>query len=162
MASFSEKQKFNSLWGYVILSLVVMANYFYVSSLGAANYTYVIITVLTALAILFIFEFSHLDTKVTKQGISHKFWPYQRKETTLLWEEIKSIEITKYRPIKDYGGWGVRMGYRKGRAFNTRGNIGMLLHLKSGKDVMVGTQLPQELYTSIKSYNKAKVINNLD
>lgn len=157
MSVFTERQKFNSLWGYLLFLLVAAANYFYMVTVGQGDNGVIYATLLTALAVLFIFEFSKLDTTITKQGISYKFWPYQRKESTLAWEEIQSIEIKEYKPIKDYGGWGVRMGFKKGRAFNTKGNFGMLIHLKDGKDIMIGTQRYKDLYTAIKNQNKSKV-----
>lgn len=53
-----------------------------------------------------------------------------------------------YRPISEYGGWGIRFG-RSGRAFNMSGNRGVQLVLKSGRRVLIGSQRPEELAAAI-------------
>jgi hypothetical protein len=54
------------------------------------------------------------------------------------------MEVITYRPIIDYGGWGVRFG-RKGMAYNVSGNIGLLISRKNGKTILIGTQKPDEM-----------------
>lgn len=53
-----------------------------------------------------------------------------------------------YDPIREYGGWGIRMGLR-GRAFNMRGNNGVQLVLRSGTRLLIGSQRPEELAEAI-------------
>ena len=36
--------------------------------------------------------------------------------------ETESAEATKYRPIRDFGGWGIRYG-RTGKAYNVSSNL---------------------------------------
>ncbi|HEY9113877.1 MAG TPA: hypothetical protein VIN10_04210 [Bacteroidales bacterium] len=84
-----------------------------------------------------------LKVKVTDEGISYKFSPIIFKEKYISKDIIERYEIRKYRPILDYGGYGIKVGTNnRGKAFNVKGNIGMQLYLKDGKKVLFGTQRP--------------------
>lgn len=64
--------------------------------------------------------------------------------------EIESAEAVVYRPLRDYGGWGLRVG-RKGKAYNMRGSRGVQLRLKNGGAVLIGSQRPDELARIIQT-----------
>jgi len=65
-------------------------------------------------------------------------------------DEIERADATEYRPLLDYGGWGLRIS-PKGKAYNMRGNRGVQLHLKNGGRVLIGSQRAQELEAAIKA-----------
>ena len=69
---------------------------------------------------------------------------------TIALRDIASAEVCAYRPIRDYGGWGVRWG-AGGIAYNARGNRGVQLVLKTGKRVLIGSQRPEELIAAIEA-----------
>jgi hypothetical protein len=62
--------------------------------------------------------------------------------------QIARWEARTYRPIRDYGGWGVRFGPR-GRAYNVSGNRGVEITLANGKRVLVGSQRADDLAAAI-------------
>ena len=62
--------------------------------------------------------------------------------------EIARAEALQYRPIRDYGGWGVR-GTRKHRALNARGDRGVLITRRDGSTVMIGSQKPRQLLDAL-------------
>lgn len=88
-----------------------------------------------------------LETRVEANSVSLKFHMLWPKKTYLL-SEIAEAEVRTYRPIMEYGGWGVRFG-RRGRAFNVSGNRGVELTLTNGKRVMIGSPQPEELYQAL-------------
>ena len=74
-----------------------------------------------------------------------------RVHFVLLWKpkiipfaEIRSFEVVTYRPIIEYGGWGIRRG-RNGWAYNVSGNRGVRLELSDGARFLVGSRQPEEL-----------------
>ena len=85
-----------------------------------------------------------LNTRVSKQGLSLRFIPFHRHERTYLFENILCVEAVQYRPIRDYGGWGIRIG-RNGRAYNVSGNMGVMINLKDGKTFLIGSQKSEVL-----------------
>ena len=62
--------------------------------------------------------------------------------------EIARAEAVTYRPIRDYGGWGIR-GMGRRRALNTRGNLGVLVTRADGSTVLIGSQRPRELLAAL-------------
>ncbi len=74
--------------------------------------------------------------------------PFWTREVPL--SEIESVEAVTYRPIRDFGGWGIRYGFfKKQWAYNMKGKEGVLLGLVDKKPLLVGSQRAQELADAI-------------
>jgi uncharacterized protein with PQ loop repeat len=99
---------------------------------------------------LFIF-YLRLDTNVQQDGVYIKFKPFHRKWVIFPFEAIKQATPVTYRPIRDYGGWGIRYG-NKGKAYNVSGNEGVLLEFTKAKPILIGSQKSQDLSTVINKY----------
>ena len=85
-------------------------------------------------------------TSVDAHGVSVRFsFLYQ---TRIPLSEIVRAEAVTYRPVRDYGGWGIK-GSRGHRALNTRGDQGVLLTRVDGSTLMIGSQKPRELLASL-------------
>lgn len=97
---------------------------------------------------------SNLKTTYTTSKLIYRFYPFHLKTKEQAWSEVKKATLVRYRPIPDYGGWGLRYSMRNGRAFNVSGNIGVRLELKDGKQVLFGTQKPDEI---VKVFEQLKV-----
>jgi hypothetical protein len=63
---------------------------------------------------------------------------------------IQRIEVVSYRPLRDYGGWGIRTGRDGERVLNARGNRGVLLDLGDGTRLLIGSQRPEALAVAIE------------
>ena len=63
--------------------------------------------------------------------------------------EVDSAQAVSYRPVRDYGGWGIR-GTSRRRALNTRGDKGVLLKRADGTTVLIGSQKPRELLAALE------------
>jgi hypothetical protein len=91
---------------------------------------------------------SHLDVDVTDRGVTIAFrylWPTRR----IGFEEIIGLEVRRYNPLLEYGGWGVRLG-PKGWAYMTSGKEGVQLRLRRGIPVLIGSARPRELEAAIR------------
>jgi hypothetical protein len=62
--------------------------------------------------------------------------------------EVTTAQAIAYRPVRDYGGWGIR-GSRRRRALNTRGDRGVLLTKTDGSTLLIGSQKPRELIAAL-------------
>ncbi len=58
---------------------------------------------------------------------------------------IRRIEPATFRPIADYGFWGVRSGRDGERALIARGTRGVRLELADGSLLLIGSQRADEL-----------------
>lgn len=64
--------------------------------------------------------------------------------------DIVDLRSVEYRPIREFGGWGVR-GTGKRRAWTARGNRAVLLELTGERELLVGTDHPQRLEERIRT-----------
>jgi len=104
-----------------------------------------LVTLLMA-GLVLLFLNMRLQVEVRDTGVHFRFLPVIRRWRIISKAEIERYEIGKYKPIAQYGGWGIRYGFRKyGRAYNVYGNVGMKLFLKNKKIILLGTQRSQAL-----------------
>jgi len=103
--------------------------------------------ILLGVGLLWLFRIMRLITEVRKDGVYINFVPLLRD--TILFGDIVECKARSYRPIREYGGWGIRRG-RGGKAYNVSGNRGVQLTLKNGKGVLIGSQRPEELARAIR------------
>ncbi|MEP6993733.1 MAG: hypothetical protein ABI968_04350 [Acidobacteriota bacterium] len=81
-----------------------------------------------------------VDAVTVRFGFLHK--------TRIPLSEIAHAEAVSYRPVRDYGGWGIR-GFGRRRALNARGNQGVLVTRSDGSTVLIGSQKPRELLAAL-------------
>ena len=63
---------------------------------------------------------------------------------------VKSVEVVRYRPIRDYKGWGVRPGPGGELALTARGNRGVRLDFDDGHLILIGSQQAEALARAIE------------
>ena len=93
----------------------------------------------------------NLKTLVTGDRIVLRYFPLHTRTVKLA--DIDSCVAREYRPMREYGGWGIRFGFGYGMAYNVYGNRGVQLELKGGKHLLIGSQRADELMDVI---NKAR------
>lgn len=112
------------------------------------TFVLVIFVLIVASALLF---GSQLSTLVNYNQIKVTFKPFINKPIIYNKEDIRSYEIREYKPIREYGGWGIKQGKKSvGKAYNVRGNIGLQLVLSNGKKVLIGTQRSSALHRAMR------------
>jgi hypothetical protein len=140
---YEEIQKFNKgllLFLQLITgALLITATTFLIfgvdmKEVGLAVLSASVICILISLA----FTHSKLITQIRTDGIYVSFPPFQTSFTKCKWENISRLYIRKYNPLKEYGGWGIRFGY-KGRAYNISGNIGIQIVFTDNSQLLIGT-----------------------
>ena len=70
--------------------------------------------------------------------------------TRVPYRSIARAEAVVYRPIRDYGGWGIR-GSARWRALNATGNQGVLITKTDGSTLLIGSQTPRSLLSALHS-----------
>ena len=67
-------------------------------------------------------------------------------------DQMEQVGPCRYRPIREYGGWGIRYGGKeRGWAYTMRGVDGVFLVLKDGKRVLIGSQDATRLVQAIQA-----------
>jgi len=142
---FEEKQKFTQWWLWVILLS------FPIISVGPFDNNEInLYYVLIGLAIPLLFYLFELRLKVNNDGLHYQFSPFHLKFHTIKMDEIESFKAMQYSPLKEYGGWGIKYGF-KGKAYNVSGNKGVKVFLKNGANIMFGSQQYKELANALKA-----------
>jgi len=70
---------------------------------------------------------------------------------TIPFDEIEDIEAVTYRPLREFGGWGIR-GWGRKKAWTARGNQAVVLHLVGDRLLYVGSDRPARLEERIRAY----------
>lgn len=99
----------------------------------------------------YLFYTLKLITEVRNDCIHIRYFPTSQQR--IPFHNIKKCEVRRYSPIREYGGWGIRYG-RKGKAYNVSGNRGVQLELFQGKNLLIGSQRPEELFQAINGLLK--------
>lgn len=88
-----------------------------------------------------------LVTEVRPGVLSVRLVPFRTKRYPV--QELSSATAREYSPMREFGGWGMRVG-REGRAFNAYGNTGVQLVLTDGSRILIGTQRAEELVAALR------------
>jgi hypothetical protein len=88
-----------------------------------------------------------LVTEVRPGMLSVRLIPFRAKR--ILFQEILGAEARRYSPLREFGGWGIRIG-RDGRAYTAYGNQAVQLTLAGGGRVLIGTQHSDELLAALR------------
>jgi hypothetical protein len=165
-AIFHEEQRFTQRWLWILLMVTMLA------LIGVFGYGLIeqlvygkpwgdrpvsdSTLILTSLAVLlfaggmiYFFYTLRLITEVRAEGLYIRFKPLRSK--IIPYSSITSCEARTYKPLSEYGGWGIKYG-RSGWAYNMSGDRGVQLVLDSGKRILVGSQRADELAMAIKGY----------
>ncbi|HYG14619.1 MAG TPA: hypothetical protein VEC12_02630 [Bacteroidia bacterium] len=102
------------------------------------------------LLVLLLFLNMKLVTRINREGITYHYRPFL-KARYYSWNDIKTAAVRKYNPIGEYGGWGLKAGWKKNnKAYNVWGNKGLQLELKDGNKVLIGTQQHQDMVSFLR------------
>lgn len=142
MEPYYEIQRFDKWWmklAFLLPVAFVLATVITGKTRGE-GYTGFVISGVLVIVLGLLFLKAKLETRIDDAGITVRYFPFQRTYYYVKWEEIESAEVLQYRPLMEYGGWGLRYSMRNGRAFSVSGKQGLKLVLKSGSKFMIGTQ----------------------
>jgi hypothetical protein len=152
---FEEEQSFRQTWvwplmlGVLVLLVIVLGFVLFQAphqpGVSPGVITLGIVLVLEIAAAWLVYAMK-LTVRLDGEALHVRFFPLVKKDIPL--GEIARWEARTYRPILEYGGWGIRCGW-KGMAYNVSGNRGVQLKLANGKRLLIGSQRPEELAATI-------------
>ena len=105
------------------------------------------LTLAAPLAVLAWLMCMRLETEVRDEGLWIRFragW-FAR---TYSWNRIERAEAVEYRPLREFGGWGIRRGRREW-AWIIWGKQAVRLHLRDGSTFLVGSAESERLASAI-------------
>lgn len=165
---FFEKQKFDQTWliillvGTTILPIAINLAFFVLpyetfDSIGSLismidELIYFVLMGSITGILLFVFK---LETYIDSSGIYFRLYPLNRKYQHKTKDDIIEYSFKEYRPIGEFGGWGIRYGNKRTKAYTTSGKKGIIFNLKDGKYLLIGTKKPEAFIKALdRLFNK--------
>jgi hypothetical protein len=103
------------------------------------------------LVMLLVIVLLYMTTEVTPTDVRVWFGWVPAYRRILPIDDVRRVEVVTFRPIKDYGFWGIRSGRDGERVLIARGNRGVRLELADGSTLLIGSQRPEALATAVES-----------
>lgn len=160
---FREEQRLTQWWIKAILLLIAgigwwafLAQIVYGKPWGskpAPDGAVWIIFLLCGIGLPALILLARLVVTVHAETVRIRWIPFGWK--TIRLADIESSEARDYRPIREYGGWGIRWRPGGGTAWNAHGTRGVQLVLTGGKRVLIGSQRADELADAIDRARRA-------
>lgn len=151
---YVERQQIPLLWRYVMIggaaALAAGSSVWIVADVGvrAASTPALIGLSLLGPAALILASCLSMCVRVTHTHLEVTILPLLRRRIPI--DEIASFEPRDYRPLIEYGGWGIRYSLAgHGWAYTMCGHRGVQLHLPH-RQLLVGSCRPNELASALR------------
>lgn len=89
-----------------------------------------------------------MTTTVNRDKLTIRYWPIVTRIIPVA--QLSSCEAREYRPIREYGGWGIRWAGKRGMAYSMYGKQGVQLELQNGSRLLIGSQRAAELEKALR------------
>ena len=95
-----------------------------------------------------------LRTRVTDSGLDVRWGILEVIRKRISFEEIVEARAVTYSPLGEFGGWGIRFGGQKKKAWTIRGKRALLLHLEDGTRFYLGSDRPERILQWVAAARK--------
>ena len=150
---FREEQRFSQPWLWAIVVVAAVAAWIGLAAVvldsdDGAGWPVAIVLLLVAVGLPLLFALGRLTVEVLADRVEIRYRPFITR--TLRLDEVVAAESVTYRPLREYGGWGIKGWSRRKIAYNVRGDRGALLTFADGRTVLIGSQRADELAAAIR------------
>ncbi len=116
---------------------------------GVVPLPLVLLAVATTVILGLWFRNMRLITEVGGDTITLRFKGLFKTRTIPI-SSVESADARTYRPLLEYGGWGIKFG-PKGWVYNVSGTEGVQLKLRGSRPLLIGSRRADELAEVIRS-----------
>jgi hypothetical protein len=158
--AYHEVQRFRQIWIVILVTFIAaLAWYSFAVQIllgepfgtnPAPDIVVLIILAVFGIAFPLWFWIMKLEIQVTGTALRFRMYPLHLSWREIRFPEIAGVMAVVYRPLREYGGWGIRFG-RKGMAYNVSGDWGVQITLKSGRSFLLGSRRAEELEVVLRS-----------
>lgn len=165
---FKEEQKLKNSWLWLLLAIIAAFFFAYacysqlilgkpfgnkpISDAGLIAISIMIPGIL--IVVYFVFLKSAMFTAVRSDGIYMRYPLFINKFRAYKFDEIEVAVRRDFNPVKQFGGHGIKAKNKNNQSFTVSGRTGIQLAMKTGKQILIGTQKPDDFINAI---NKAKL-----
>lgn len=132
------------IFAFLIAAIVMSTTIFFVPDVRSVSFGMIIVLIILIIVGYF---FRALDVKCDNKHLSFHFGPFG-KDVPI--KQIKNIEVTNVRPLKDFMGWGHRIGPDGSIGYIAAGNKGVKIDLKNSKAYVLTVRHPKRLVKHVE------------
>ena len=157
-ATFEEEQSFSNIWMWIPVALgAILIWYYFIQQIvfgvpmddpPPPDWIPWLVWVLVGVGMPLLFYTMRLNVYVYRRHLYIRYRPFVSRR--IHFSEIRSCVARTYRPIWEYGGWGIRWRPKRGWVYNVSGKEGVQLVLTNGKKILIGSQRAEELAVAIR------------
>lgn len=158
---FHEVQRFRQVWIWALLAPPVIVAWFgFIQQIvfgipfgtkPGPDLALWLVWLLVGIGVPVLFWKAKLEIRVHDDRLNYHWFPILNRSVPL--SDIKSATARTYRPIREYGGWGLRYGgKKKGWAYNIRGDRGVFIECHDGKCFLLGSEEADKLADAINEF----------
>jgi Family of unknown function (DUF6141) len=154
---FREVQHFNQWWAWaVIAGLAATGWWAFIEQIvlghpwgnnPAPGWVVVLMWLIFGIGVPIGMRWVRLIVRVTEDTLDIRYVPFRHRVIPL--STITSAEPRRYRPIRDFMGWGIRWMPGRGWVYSVAGDEGVQLVLGKRRKLLVGSHKPVELAAAI-------------
>lgn len=160
---FHEIQRLRQWWVWVLLTpsiAIVWFGFIQQIVLGmpfgtnpGPDFAIWIVWLLVGISLPLLLWHARLEIKVYGDRLDYRWAPFVKRSVPM--DRIKSATAKTYRPVMEYGGWGLRYGGKKrGWAYSMKGNRGVFIECHDGKCFLLGSEEADTLANAINALLK--------
>lgn len=142
---FLESQRFRQWWLWLTLAAISCGVLILRLQKPGAYAAWLSVDIVVLVLIQVLLFSIRLETRISSDGVYVRFFPFHIRFRHYEWSGFDQVSMRHYRPIVEYGGWGLRFGLRNGMAYTISGCEGLQLVFKNGSKLLIGTRRPEEL-----------------
>lgn len=157
---FRERQHFTQPWLWAVLFLIAgVAWWGAVQQLylgipfgnrPAPDWAMAVIVLLFGTLFPLFFAVLTLAVEVRDGRIAYRYFPFHLAFRVIPAEEVERVEACTYRPLMEFGGWGIRWGAEGWRAYTTGGDRGVRVYLRDGRKILFGSRDPEGFVAAVQ------------
>lgn len=150
---YRETQRFTQVWLWLVfLGIAGLLWYGFVQQIvlgipfgskPASNTVLLVFWLLFGVGLPVLFYGIRLIVEVREEGVYVHFFPMRGR--LIPYEQIQACQVRTFKPILDFGGWGIRWMPLRGWAYIVKGNQGIELQLGPDEWLMLGSQSPEQV-----------------
>ncbi|HNQ13514.1 MAG TPA: hypothetical protein PKM16_09940 [Bacteroidia bacterium] len=162
---FEEQQFFRQTWLWSLLSIIIVL---FISLSLIPNHSsnnndqslLIYILLILFIGILILFYKTNLQVRISSSGINYRWVPFNKNFKIVSFSEIDQIQFKTYKAIREFGGWGYRIGI-KATANTVSGNKGIYIQFKSKKKraLLLGSNKTEELRNVLNDLANKNIVN---
>lgn len=158
ISSYQEEQRLSLWWLWILLAPVVIMSWTgFVQQIilsrpfgnnPAPDWAVGLIVAFYGIGLPVLLLTTRLRIQVQNGVLRIHYFPFWAEKIDL--HKVRSVEVSEFRPLRDWGGWGIRWSPGRGWCYTIGGNRGVQLILTDGRKRLIGSARPEELLAAIR------------